>query len=172
MITNKNIKMILEVVERVNGQSVSSSNQTAKEQPTSPCMFCSGNHWNDSCSKYPTAADRKQLLKYRCYICLKSGHRAFKCETQRACYFCVRKHHHHRSICEMKFETLQNGREQLGNMTAKHTEQSTTKASCNLQVVDSEDEVYRSQTSMEAELALTIQMMQKELENIKMKTYY
>ena len=33
--------------------------------------------------------------------------------------------------------------------------------------MDSEDEVYESQTSMEAELALTIQMMQKELENYK-----
>ena len=133
LITDKSIKMILEAVERVNGQFVLSSNQTVKGQPTSQCMFCSGNHWNNSCLKCPTAADRKQLLKYRCYICLKSGHRAFECITQRACYFCGRKHHHHRSICEMKFGTLQNGREQLGNMTVKQPEQSTTKANCKLQ---------------------------------------
>ena len=156
--------MTSEVTGNVNGLS---SEQTAKGQAISPCTFCSGNHWNDSCSIYPTAGERKQLLKYKCYICLKSGHRAFECKIQKICYFCGRRNHHHRSICEVKFGNFQNVRGHYGNMAMKFKEDSSTKTSCKLQVVDSEDEVYISLTSMEAELALTVKMNQEELERCK-----
>ena len=45
-------------------------------------------------------------------------------------------------------------------MTTKHP-------SCQLQVVDSADDVYRPQTNMEVEFALTIQHTQSELEKYK-----
>ena len=68
--------MTTEVTGSINRQVGGLSEQPIKGQPISPCRVCGGNHWNDSCTIYCTAKDRKQLLKYRCYVCLKSGHRA------------------------------------------------------------------------------------------------
>ena len=179
--------MTTEVTGSINGQVGGLSEQPIKGQPISPCRFCGGNHWNDSCTIYCTARDRKQLLKYRCYVCLKSGHRAFECKVQKTCYFCGRRNDHHRSLCETKFGTLQNGRAQLGNnivgnkeqpslncgqhikgvsqeSKSKHTESASTKSRCNIQVMDSEDDVYVPQTNMEVEFALTINKQQAEPE--------
>ena len=48
-----------------------------------------------------------------------------------------------------------------------HNDVTTKNASCQLQVVDSADDVYRPQTNMEVEFALTIQHTQSELERYK-----
>ena len=188
--------MILELSGRVNKQVEGSNKQTGEGTPLSPCRFCGGNHWNDSCIIYHTARDRKRLLKYRCYICLKSGHRAFECKAGKVCYFCGRRNHHHRSLCETKFGSLENGSAQLGSMIynypqgnlnyshdkegvskenkSKRTETDAEKTSCKLKIMDSEDEVYVPQTSMEIKYALTINKTQEELkkcmnENLKLK---
>ena len=52
---------------------------TVDRDPTGPCFYCAGNHWNGMCVKYKTVEERKQRLKWRCNICLLSGHRAFEC---------------------------------------------------------------------------------------------
>ena len=57
---------------------------------------------------------------------------------------------------------------------SKRTETAAEKTSCKLQIIDSEDEVYVPQTSMEIEYALTINKTQEELkkcmnENLKLK---
>ena len=158
------------------------SEQPVKGPPISPCRFCVGNHWNDSCIIYCTARETKQLLKYRCYVCLQSGHKAFECKVQKTFYFCGRRNHHHRSLCETKFGTLQSRRAQLGNnkegvsqeLKSKHIESTSTKSNCNLQLMDSEEDVYVAQTNMEVEFALTINKARAELEkcrneNLKLK---
>ena len=48
-----------------------------------------------------------------------------------------------------------------------HNDVTTKTPSCQLQVVDSADDVYRPQTDMEVEFALTIQHTQSELEKYK-----
>ena len=65
------------------------------------CNFCGGDHWNDNCPAYATVDERKQVLKRlgSCFICLKRGHRAFECFTQKTCFFCKRENYHHRSLC-------------------------------------------------------------------------
>ena len=170
-----------------NGQFEKPTQTSDQSLPIGPCWFCSGNHWNDMCTIYRTAIDRKKQLKFRCYICLQSGHRAFECKIKKTCHFCRRRNHHHRSLCENKFGTFENGMTQLGNSTAskpqqnrnidqdkegvsqksKHRESTSTQSSCKLQVVDSEDDVYVPQTNMEVEFALTIQQTQTELEKYK-----
>ena len=57
---------------------------------------------------------------------------------------------------------------------SNRTETDAEKTSCKLQIMDSEDEVYVPQTSMEIKYALTINKTQEELkkcmnENLKMK---
>ena len=80
------------------------SHSSLKMEPTRPCVFCTGDHWNDQCEKYRTAEERKQRSKWRCYICLLSGHRAFECvsniQGKQKCYYCKRRNHHHRSLCQ------------------------------------------------------------------------
>ena len=48
-----------------------------------------------------------------------------------------------------------------------HNDVTTKIPSCQLQVVDSTDDVYRPQTNMEVEFALTIQHTQSKLEKYK-----
>ena len=59
----------------------------SERQPTEPCFYCNRDHWNDRCVKYYTAEERKERLKWRCYICLLSDHRPFKClSTKQKCF--------------------------------------------------------------------------------------
>ena len=159
--------------------------RTDHRLPIAPCRFCNGDHWNDSCTKYKTADARKQVIKHSCYICLKFGHRAFECRVFKSCYYCGQKHHHHRSLCQKKFGAFENDnitynpKHLLETQDKKdrhikgtgqvilHNDVTTKNPSCQLQVVDSADDVYRPQTNMEVEFALTIQHTQSELEKYK-----
>ena len=74
------------------------------------CNFCGGDHWNDNCPAYATVYERKQVLKRlcSCFICLKRGHRAFECFTQKTCFFCKRENYHHRSLCHQNIDSIEN----------------------------------------------------------------
>ena len=96
------------------------------------CRYCNGNHWSDQCVEFPTAEDRRKKIKDSCYLCLKKGHTAFKCQRNKQCVYCGHLNHHHRSLCPKKFpgiinaslterETQQNMRNQ--SMTVKRQEQ-------------------------------------------------
>ena len=67
------------------------------------CKFCKGSHWSDQCVEYPTAEDRRQKIKDSCFLCLKKGHIAYKCQLNKVCFYCGRKNHHNRSLCPQKF---------------------------------------------------------------------
>ena len=72
-----------------------------------PCIFCKGVHFNDSCDKFITVADRKGRLisQGRCFVCLKVGHicKECPCAQSRSCHYCKQVGHHHRSICPKHF---------------------------------------------------------------------
>ncbi|XP_063380261.1 uncharacterized protein LOC134666885 [Cydia fagiglandana] len=67
------------------------------------CIFCSGDHFNDECTKFKTVQIRKSKLNNRCYICLDLGHRARTCKRNlRTCLHCGRKGQHNRALCPTK----------------------------------------------------------------------
>ena len=85
-----------------------SRGQYTKGEPSKPCIFCKGIHFNDNCDKYFTITNRKSQLtsQGRCFICLKIGHLCKECPSaqMKSCYYCKRIGHHHRSICPKKFD--------------------------------------------------------------------
>ena len=72
-----------------------------------PYIFCKGIHFNDSCDKFVTAADRKTQLSSQesCFVCLKVSHTYKECPhaQSKSCYYCCKVGHHHRSICPKHF---------------------------------------------------------------------
>ena len=73
---------------------------SGKEERTRKCPFCLGDdHSADECTAVEDPKDRKNVLfKYgKCFICLNSGHKAFKCRSRIICKLCKGKHHV--SIC-------------------------------------------------------------------------
>ena len=73
---------------------------SGKEERARKCPFClSDDHSADECNTVKDPKDRKSVLfKYgRCFICLNSGHKAFKCRSRINCKLCKGKHHI--SIC-------------------------------------------------------------------------
>ena len=66
------------------------------------CRYCRGNHWSDQCSEYLTSKDRRLKIKDSCFLCLKPGHIAYKCLSNKRCYHCGRTKHHHRRLCPEK----------------------------------------------------------------------
>ena len=85
----------------------STGNRSQQREPSMPCIFCKGIHFNDSCDKFVTVADRKTQLSSqgRCFVCLKVGHTYKECPHARSksCYYCHKVGHHHRSICSKHF---------------------------------------------------------------------
>ena len=82
--------------------------QHDKGEPSKPCIFCKGTHFNDNSDKYSTIANRKSQLtsQGRYFICLKIGHlcKVFPSAQMRSCYNCNRIGHHRCSICPKKFD--------------------------------------------------------------------
>ena len=72
------------------------------------CRYCNGNHWSDQCVEFPTPEDRRNKIKDSCYLCLKKGHIAFKCQRNKQCVYCGHLNHHHRSLCPKKFPEIIN----------------------------------------------------------------
>ena len=64
------------------------------------CVYCGEAHYSASCKQVSSVRDHKETLirMGRCFICLKSNHRARDCESHRNCRYCHRRHH--QSLCE------------------------------------------------------------------------
>ena len=80
------------------------------------CVFCFGFHESSKCQKITDQDMRKQALikSARCFVCLKPGHRAFKCKSkQQECHIC-RSKNHHVAICP----NLGQDKESSRNVTA------------------------------------------------------
>ena len=93
-------------------------------EATQPCIYCKGNHFNDSCQQYRNVSVRKKQLQKqgRCFICLKTGHVSKDCSTKfKPCYFC-KMVGHHRSICPTKFAVLEESDVNKTNVNLSSTE--------------------------------------------------
>ena len=90
----------------------SDMSRSHKKEPSITCIFCKGVHFNDSCDKFITVADRKGRLisQGRCFVCLKVGHtcKECPCAQSRSCHYCKQVGHHHRSICPKHFTVSSN----------------------------------------------------------------
>lgn len=85
------------------------------------CIFCSGDHFNDECTKVKTIQLRKAKLNNRCFLCLNLGHSARKCERKlQACFHCKKVGHHNRALCPMKEQP------KGGNTTSLHVNDNST----------------------------------------------
>ena len=98
----------IRVMSELRSQIVINGKRTPQRNSMNPqlfvqCRFCDGNHWSDQCVEYPTAKDRKLRIKDSCFFCLKRGHIAYKCLSNKTCFYCGRKNHHNRSLCPQKF---------------------------------------------------------------------
>lgn len=71
------------------------------------CKFCAKNHWSDECLEYKTLSDRKKRIKGSCFRCLKFGHRAVECKSNKSCVYCGEYNKHHRSLCPKRSQTEQ-----------------------------------------------------------------
>ena len=81
---------------RSNGVGTVSALFVKEEQK---CIFCQGNHKSEECSEVITPHNRKNILMKsgKCFICLRAGHRSFKCYSKAKCKNC--KGRHHVAIC-------------------------------------------------------------------------
>lgn len=67
------------------------------------CIYCTENHFNDECKKFPTTSQRKAKIKGKCFLCLKEGHSIKNCKSDKFCIYCKTRKNHHRSLCPKKF---------------------------------------------------------------------
>ncbi|XP_047984173.1 uncharacterized protein LOC125224765 [Leguminivora glycinivorella] len=73
-----------------------------KKRDRKDCIFCHGDHFNDSCPRFTTLAERKGKLSDRCFICFKYGHRQNTCRTTHVCHYCGARNRHNRALCPDK----------------------------------------------------------------------
>jgi len=64
------------------------------------CIFCKAGHKAEDCNVHKSPEDRKNILRkvFRCFVCLKQGHRSFECRSKAKCFQC--KARHHVSLCD------------------------------------------------------------------------
>ena len=64
------------------------------------CVFCDNLHYSASCDVVKSVESRRRILTTsgRCYNCLKKGHQAKNCSSERNCRHCKKRHH--QSICD------------------------------------------------------------------------
>ena len=72
------------------------------------CALCDGDHFSDKCDKFSDLKSRKSRISERrlCFVCIKSGHLARKCKSDKKCRTCGRGGHHS-TICFKNFENRQ-----------------------------------------------------------------
>ena len=76
----------------------------AKSNPQNiTCIFCNQNHTSSKCNMITDVNSRKAILKTKgkCFVCLRSGHKASECKSTNNCYKCGSQHH--LSICDFHF---------------------------------------------------------------------
>ena len=67
------------------------------------CTFCKQNHTSSKCNMITDVNSGKAIFKSKrkCFVCLRSGHKASECKSTNKCYKCGSQHH--LSICGFHF---------------------------------------------------------------------
>ena len=99
------------------------------------CYFCEGEHLSYQCDKVVDPNKRKEILskQKRCFVCLKKGHRANSCNSNRRCRKCNNKHH--QSICLKKQESTSEKDEATKSANGSETVTATAKVDSRKQTV-------------------------------------
>ena len=155
------------------------------------CRYCNGNHWSDQCVEFPTAKDRRNKIRDSCYLCLKKGHTAFKCQRNKQCVYCAHLNHHHRSLCPKKFPEIINAslteREPQQNIRNPSMIVNRQEQECDLarnldkekgrsdaiQQFKGEDAVYEQLVKVRSEMSelkTMILAIKEELQNLRLET--
>lgn len=87
------------------------------------CVYCKQNHFSASCGSVKNVTDRKSILlkEGRCFVCLKTNHRAQNCDSNKKCRRCGRRHH--QSLCKVNNRSPGGGQ---GAESKKETSTNTT----------------------------------------------
>ena len=74
-------------------------NQSLEKSSTVACYFCNKEHLSRNCNVVTDHRARRDILRQlgRCFVCMRTGHRARDCRSQFGCYNC--KGSHHSAIC-------------------------------------------------------------------------
>ena len=80
--------------------SLLSSTDKKSHRYVSICAFCDGEHPSHKCNVVSNHRARRDIVKRKgkCYVCLRSGHIARKCNSQTNCFRC--RGRHHTTLCE------------------------------------------------------------------------
>lgn len=79
-------------VNYVNTESLSQA-KTFGNLPKGFCLFCSGSHNTEDCTRVTSIEDRRKTTRMqgRCYLCLQTDHQAANC-TAEYCSNCSQRH--------------------------------------------------------------------------------
>ena len=85
---------------RHTGTATATTLLAGKREEDKNCPYCKKNHDAENCEEVRDITERKNVLlrRAKCFSCLKSGHRVFKCRSRVDCRLC-KKSGHHVSIC-------------------------------------------------------------------------
>ncbi|XP_065224342.1 uncharacterized protein LOC135848370 [Planococcus citri] len=75
-----------------------------QDRPIPFCVFCKQKHYSNECTAFPTATERRNQLKDRCYRCLSKEHRQNACTKNVTCRFCKQMNRHHASLCLAQYD--------------------------------------------------------------------
>ena len=80
--------------QRIGGPSTASALFTPNCS-IKKCSFCGEDHSSGDCTAHKDPESRKSILRkqFRCFVCLKGGHRSFECRSRIKCILCRGKHH-------------------------------------------------------------------------------
>uniref|UniRef100_A0A0N5ACW3 DUF1758 domain-containing protein n=1 Tax=Syphacia muris TaxID=451379 RepID=A0A0N5ACW3_9BILA len=92
---------------------------------TKACIFCRGNHFNDTCKTYPDLGSRRTIVKQKklCERCLKQAHPAGKCRAAlRPCFFCDDSNHLG-SMCPKQFKSKEKSVENVAHLALETSDE-------------------------------------------------
>lgn len=80
------------------------SNASTNEEYRPKCVYCKDSHYSDECPRIKSASQRRKILESesRCFLCLRAGHGANRCRSEKPCFHCKKVKAHHTSLCPIK----------------------------------------------------------------------
>ena len=114
------------------------SRDSSSSNPTSPtCTFSKQNHSSTKSNIITDPASKKAILrsKTKCFICLRTDHKASECKSNNRCFKCNSKHHI--SICDVNGLNSRHGITQGPDNRISDTSQNGNNNNSTLNMTDS-----------------------------------
>ena len=113
--------------------SLLSNTDRKNQRYISICAFCDGEHPSHKCNVVSNHKARRDIVKRKgkCYVCLRSGHIARKCNSQVNCFRC--RGRHHTALCE-SYEKRENRQQREMHGSNGSSENAETQTTTNMHV--------------------------------------